>query len=59
MIRIFDIRMMREFKSMGTNKEVMSLAWHPQHETLFSSIDSAGILSFWLITFILIIFIFE
>eukprot|EP00042_Codosiga_hollandica_P018906 m.57055 g.57055 ORF g.57055 m.57055 type:complete len:133 (-) comp48994_c0_seq3:399-797(-) len=49
LIKIFDIRTMRELQIFrGHTDEVDSIAWHPIHETLFSSGGSSGSLMFWM-----------
>jgi polyadenylation factor subunit 2 len=50
MIRIYDIRMMKELQILrGHPKEVCSLAWHPIHERLLVTGGSEGSVFFWLV----------
>ncbi|XP_037076183.1 LOW QUALITY PROTEIN: pre-mRNA 3' end processing protein WDR33-like [Pollicipes pollicipes] len=49
LIKLFDIRNLAQEVQVfrGHKKEAASLAWHPVHETLFSSGGSDGSLMFW------------
>lgn len=51
LIKIYDIRnMLNEMQTFrGHKKEVNRLAWHPIHETLFTSGGSEGSILFWLV----------
>jgi polyadenylation factor subunit 2 len=47
-LRLFDIRTMKEIRAFrGHEKEVTSLAWHPQHDNLFASGGADGSILFW------------
>lgn len=51
LIKVFDLRTMREFVTFkGHKKEINTLAWHPIHETLFSSAAGDGTIMHWLTT---------
>eukprot|EP00040_Diaphanoeca_grandis_P015724 m.80586 g.80586 ORF g.80586 m.80586 type:complete len:708 (+) comp25324_c0_seq1:186-2309(+) len=46
--KIFDIRTMKELQVFrGHSREVMCLAWHPVHESLFASGAHDGSIMFW------------
>ncbi|KAG1650080.1 pre-mRNA 3' end processing protein WDR33 [Nymphon striatum] len=49
LLKIFDIRNLnQEMQTFrGHKREVCSVAWHPQHETLFASGGSDGSIMFW------------
>ncbi len=48
LVKLFDLRAMKELRTFSTPGEVTCLAWHPVHETLFASGGMDGNTSFWL-----------
>jgi hypothetical protein len=50
LVKLFDIRTMREFKTLhGQNKEVCTVKWHPNHETCLVSGGFNGSLAYWVL----------
>ncbi|KAF9103025.1 hypothetical protein BGX29_003896 [Mortierella sp. GBA35] len=48
LVKIYDIRMMKDLQTFrGHKKEVCSVAWHPQHESLLATGGSEGSIMFW------------
>lgn len=50
LLKLFDIRMMREFQTFKSHKrEVTAAAWHPFDENLFVSGGFDGVLLYWVV----------
>lgn len=49
--QVWDLRTQRELGSFrGHNRDVVTAAWHPQHEELFASGAMNGSLLYWLVS---------
>lgn len=47
LVKLFDIRVMKEMQTFAAVEEVHSLAWHPVHESMFAAGYKKGEIKFW------------